>query len=101
MEHNLAVWWLSQADFSVFTPLDFEHFPAWLNDQLRSAKGRNGRGRLWIAPQFPQDFEVKFDNSPLALSCSQCAGIVIYCSSTGLLAHLPGIVTDQTLRRVL
>lgn len=97
------VWWLSSEDFealNAFFPQDFgPPFPEWLGKQLRSARGRAGRGRLWVDPMFG-GFEAIFNASPLATHCGQCAGIVIGRGDLEAIAYMPGVVTDRYLRRL-
>lgn len=50
MPDRLMVWWLfneqaNDASLGVGAP-------DYIRDQLRDRRGRNGRGRLWVAPQF-------------------------------------------------
>jgi hypothetical protein len=94
-----VVWWL--------TPSEIQDMKDWALPEVllrlvASATGRSGRGRLWNVRTDGRfdDFRVTFnETTPLARHCVNCVGLVIAREEVALLADLPGVVTDQNLKR--
>lgn len=97
------IWWLSQYELEeveeALKKLPNEDFPEWLMSELRSAYGRNGRGRLWAAKQFEGASVDPWPSTPMGKYLGRCAGICISEAEIELLNQLPGIVTDTKLER--
>lgn len=108
-ESALCVWWLTPQDIQDITSGGPIHvasvaaMPAYLAKEFFSATGRNGRGRLWVAPQFGDVSCVPSDltDTPLLMHIDRCAGIVLKRADLDALLHLPGIVTDLQFRRLV
>lgn len=104
--NTLAVWWLSPADFSAIDATGQEvELPVWLLREYHSARGRNGRGRLWISPELngaPDRLScvLSWPVTAVAAYCATCAGLVVTRKEVPLLSKLPGIVTDRDLVRI-
>jgi hypothetical protein len=105
---NLVIWWTSNAEADLIgeDPETVKGFPLYLRDQFQSRLGRNGRGRLWIPPQFSQEIkgipwpEGK-DETPLVRYCAKAAGIVLDVHDVPVLLGFPGVVTDLSLHQWL
>lgn len=97
---EFGIWWLSQSDLEILAAHDWpDPLPPWLVDEVRSAYGRAGRGRLWVSRMLGKVGDASFNDSPLCKHCERCAGIVIRWQDLDVLDELPGIVTDFRLRR--
>lgn len=97
-----AIWWTSQQDCEVLGDHAPKHLPEYIRTEYRSRLGRNGRGRLWIAPTTPelQDTAVHpWPATPVATAIEtfRHGGIVIHAAHVPLVACLPGFVTDTHL----
>ena len=93
------VWWLRPDEIGI--ALGSLAIPGWLINQLGSAHGRNGRGRLWRARHLTEvSVDEPWPETPLAKHCETCAGIVVTEAELTTLRDFPGVVTDLRLRRV-
>jgi hypothetical protein len=70
---------------------------------MESRYGRYGRGRLWVADEFPDVTVDPWPDTALAKYLGPdgqgAAGIVIWAADAHKLADFPGIITDIRLRR--
>jgi hypothetical protein len=110
----LAIWWTTNEEAHRLGGedelLSDARIPAYIRSEFRSRIGRNGRGRLWVAPEMEQlakGQEIKVepwptgkDETPLVRYCAQAAGIVIRADDASFLQGLSGIVTDFRLHRL-
>ena len=111
---TLAIWWTTNEEAHRLGGED-EHLsdariPAYIHSEFRSRIGRNGRGRLWVAPEMEQlakgqKIEVEpwptgKDETPLVRYCAKAAGIVLDADDVPSLQGLPGVVTDFRLQRL-
>jgi hypothetical protein len=95
---NQFVWWVRPEEIGI--ALGSLAIPGWLIDQLVSAHGRNGRGRLWIARHLVEvSIDEPWPETPLAKHCETCAGIVVTIAELATLQDFPGVVTNLQLRR--
>lgn len=106
MEEKIHVWWTSQKDEEAIGPELPERWPAYLVEQYRSRRGRDGRGRIWAAEVFKhlpeQVVEFHQISTPLSRYLGEnCAGILIHQRDTNLVFTLPGVVTDTRLRKIV
>lgn len=90
---KLKIWWLAneEADSARLRP----HAPQYLKEQLMSRRGRNGRGRLWIAKEFGSLYLPRFD-SIRGSGAFLPGGIVIWPSDERFCVG--GHVSDEVLR---
>jgi len=93
---SLCVWWLSQLDTELVGEDGPAGVPEYVADEFQSLKGRNGRGRLWVADQFG---EVSCDPNVVKPACKtienlSAGGIVMRQSDIALLPKDVGFVTD-------
>jgi hypothetical protein len=75
MTEQLMVWWLfnDQADDASLAV----GAPEYLRVQLRDRRGRNGRGRLWVAPEFGKLKAPRLADNPTLKPDFLPGGIVI------------------------
>lgn len=95
-----AIWWTSQEDIKQLgeSPEWPEAIPEYIRDQYADRAGRNGRGRLWCAPNMPEEVsEWPIDNR-CAAAAETCGGIVINAADAPALASLPGFLTTMDMR---
>ena len=92
-ERRYLIWWTLnyQAEQTVL-PVGC---PFYIREQLRDRRGRNGRGRLWVAPEIPLE---NMDRPDAALH--GMGGIVIYSHHLSVVRGLPGVVTDLNGERL-
>ncbi len=100
---RLLVWWTSQQDLAFLEGVDL---PPYIQKEVTSRSGRQGRGRLWVPQDIQQiaEKEIEADftvTTPLTSHIAAfCGGIVFSSKDLGHLAQLPGIVTDLHLQKV-
>lgn len=93
------IWWTSQWDCEAITSM--ARWPAYLKEEYRGRRGRNGRGRLWVNQRFGKIAVDPWPDTPFANRLgADYAGIVIDPADARVLVTLPGIVTDLSLKRV-
>jgi len=101
---TFLVWWLSEKDQDIIGDPRLA-WPEWLQREYTDRRGRAGRGRLWVAAQFERACEPFIIRehpgwmTPIGLAVDRCGGIVITEAEIPLLADLPGLLTDLSLRR--
>ncbi len=104
---TLAIWWLAPGDFETIDA--FGDLPTWLpayvTEEYRSARGRNGRGRLWVPKKLthllPPGGGVAGQSfgSAIGCACGKRAGVVVEAHVVRKLMNLPGLVTNFYLQR--
>lgn len=74
-----AVWWVNEETYERIITLDLWEAgaPLYVAAQYRSAKGRPGRGRLWVDKQFGEVSMKWKSDHPNAVACEDRAGIVM------------------------
>jgi hypothetical protein len=103
--NELAIWWLSEPDCYAIAvdehaPED-EGLPQYLQDEFNNRYGRAGRGRLWVPKGFvANDLIWPEPETPIAIMCEKCGGIVFWRKDLHTLATFPGLVTDMHLNRI-
>lgn len=101
----LAVWWLRPDAIKQLVAHSADTrdlwrtlgVPAYIGEELHSAAGRNGRGRLWPAGGIACDDLTFPDSHPNAAYCLQAAGIVCWRRDIAGRYWLPGLATDWQL----
>jgi len=110
---DLLVWWLCTEDLRAIFRLNINKVSvgrAYINQELVSCLGRNGRGRLWvnqyIIEHYGEDIEVKqeywdssYFNGLGNRLAEDYAGIVIRKEDYKFIKDYPGIITDLALDR--
>lgn len=95
------IWWLSPLELELLVS-EVDRgvtITAYLESELRSALGRNGRGRLWDAHKTGLSVDPWPDHT-LGRYCGQCAGIVVSRHDVQTdLEGLPGLLTNFKLER--
>lgn len=92
-----CIWWLSGIDCDRIPEDIEEQLPAYICKEVRSLRGRNGRGRLWVPSEIPIE-EIDWDiTKPMAAEASKAGGIVIKKEDVKHVACLPGFITDTSL----
>lgn len=96
------VWWTDQADADAIEDKDIGI--GYIRNELASRRGRNGRGRLWVAERLRDGpFAMDWDDSKLAarvIERGSHGGIVIHRNDARAIRGLPGMVTDMNLNIV-
>lgn len=96
---SYIVWWLAQCDYERIPASIEEALPEHISDQVRSRKGRAGRGRLWIADGVPLE-EISWDDTkPLASEAIKSGGIVLKLEDAKYILGLPGFITDTSMNQ--
>jgi hypothetical protein len=98
------IWWTNQADCLAISRLEWNmDVPPYIQLEFLSRAGRNGRGRLWIAPNHVGDGApnaIAMPETPLAkVLGDDYGGIVIRACDVECLRDLPGVITDLECRR--
>lgn len=102
---DLIVWWVCQED--VEASLNVKINRRYIQSELESCEGRNGRGRLWvnsyIHKHYGDNIEIKyelFDETVLGkVLAAKYAGIVIRIEDYKFIKDYPGVITDLYLDR--
>ncbi len=110
--NTLIIWWINQED--VLMIMDYKKLKVgrkYINQELSSCFGRNGRGRLWINDYIEERYlknliEVDPDLYSWSYGLGRIlardyAGIVIEKKDYSVVKDLPGIFTDFELNRWL
>lgn len=98
MENEFLIWWTSQTDCILVDTVAFNgELPSivdvdYLRREYASRYGRNGSGRLWVAPCFSAH---KFGINDLSDAFVPYAGIVLRRTDLDAVSWLPGFITDQ------
>jgi len=104
MDEPTVVWWLSQeATEQIWCAFDGRPegmpFPLYIRREIISRFGRPGLGRLWIAPDLPDDDINPWpEDMPLSKAAADCGGIVIWERDAPQVCGWPGFVTFRDLR---
>lgn len=99
----LRIWWLLPSEIhqllgvgdSAVDLLGRLRVPLYIAEQVRSAGGRAGRGRLWV----PSNIHITGIEWPSienagSVRAGECAGIVIWACDAKAMAGLPGLLTN-------
>lgn len=103
---GLCVWWTTHSDVETTKALLADGsiaLPSYLQGELESREGRNGRGHLWIAKGIELPHGIPWDDSKLEakiINRGSHGGIVVRQEDFLLVSGLPGFVTDVGLNRI-
>jgi hypothetical protein len=117
---DYLIWWLDPpAINAIFSCWEQDEkivgvLPKYIRDELNSLRGRDGRGRLWVADSIRKeirdqveegqeirvDFPEKDNMDSEWIKLGSHGGIVFKWAWIGTISTFPGFVTDFKLRRI-
>lgn len=91
---EFRVWWLSEVDDENFTDDTIGELPEYIADEVKSLRGRSGRGRLWVPVTFGEVEATWSDDNPVCRLLGNHGGIVILKKDVDHLPKNVGVVTN-------
>lgn len=101
--NDYLVWWIDQRCCEAIGTDLPEFVPIYIRGQYQQRYGRPGRGRLWVAHNFPDGIQIKpWPDTPLGRYLGgDFGGLVIFQDDAEILRDFPGIITNLKLERLI